>query len=68
LEVLVVDPADDVRTGQDQQVVVAPYITLMAGKPVAPEPVFRELLALDHRAHRTVEHKNPFCEEGVELF
>jgi hypothetical protein len=66
LEVLVMDPADDVRPRQHEQIVVALEILRVVEEALAPEVPFGEPLALDHRAHRAVENQDPARQQVVE--
>ena len=57
-QVLPVDLADHVGPRQDQQVVVALEILRVILEALAAEVRFRQLVALDHRAHRAVEDED----------
>ncbi len=52
------DGPDGVGTGQAQEVVVAPQVPRMSREPLAPEVRLGEPVALEHRAHRAVEHQD----------
>ena len=67
-EVLVVDPADDVRTRQHQQIVVALEIAPVILETLAAKVLFSQLLALNHRAHGAIEHENPLRHQDFEPF
>ena len=54
-DVLLVDAADDVRLGQDEQVVVAFDIARPILETLPAVGRFIQLVPLDHRAHRTIE-------------
>ncbi|WP_425142895.1 hypothetical protein, partial [Enterobacter hormaechei] len=75
-----VDVCDDLRPGQQQQIVVALQfmalrravvaagamaVILTAGEAFATVIVFLQAVALDHRAHRTVDDQDPLA-QGVE--
>ena len=64
LEVLAVDPLDDLRLGQVEQVIVA----LQSGRPLA-EPFAAvaglvRTVPLDRRAHRAVDHHDPLAQSS----
>ena len=56
LEVSAVDARDQLGTGQRQQIVITLDIAPIAAKSLAAIAIVVELFALDHRAHRTVQH------------
>ena len=64
-EVLRVDLAHDVGTRERQQVVVAAEVLVEVPEPLAAELRFRELVALDHRAHGAVQHEDALL-QGIE--
>ena len=64
-EILAVDLVDDVRTGEDQQVVVALEVLRVVPEPFAAEVRLRELVTLDHRPHRAVEDQDPRTEREI---
>ena len=61
-----VDVADDVRLGEAEQVVVAAEVLRVIGEALAPEVLLGQLVALEERAHRAVEHEDPLAQEPVE--
>ncbi len=74
LKILAVNTADDVRLGQQQQVVVAFDINGMVGKSTAFPCVtakqlgaaimrFGQLVTLDHRTHRAVQYQDALLNE-----
>ena len=65
-EVLVVDPADQIGTREHQQVDVALEIAGVTLEAFAPKLLFGQLLALNHRAHRAIEHENPLRQQSFE--
>src|SRR2546422_9910501 len=67
LEVLVVDLANHPRTRQREQVVVALQVASGPGETLAAEIAFRELVALDGRAHRAVQYQDAALEQGPQL-
>ena len=67
IEILLVDPTDDVRASQNEQIVVALKTARMIAKPVAPEILLCEARLLDHRAHRSVEEEDPLFDQLLEL-
>ncbi len=76
------DRPDDRRLGQRQEVVVAPKVARMVSEPgvaasvratfvagvstAAAESSLVELVGLDERAHRPVDHEDPLGEQGRE--
>ncbi len=52
------DAADDVRPGQDEQVVVALQVAGLVGEALAAEVRLVQLVALDHGAHGAVEDQD----------
>ena len=54
--------ADHVRAGQHQQVVVALDVAWPIGEAFATVVLLLELIALDHRAHATVQDQDTFLE------
>ena len=65
-QVLAVDLADHVGPRQDQQVVVALQILRVILEALAAEVRLRQLVALDHRAHRAVEDEDARGERAIE--
>lgn len=62
-QVLLVDLGDDLRTGQDEQLVIAFQILRGVSKQLAAVVVFREPVTLNTGAHRTVDDEDAvFCE------
>ena len=57
------DPGDQLRLGQREQVVVAAQVATEAAEALAPIAVLVELVALDHGAHRAVEQHDALLEE-----
>ena len=55
VEVRVVDLADDLRAGQDEDVVGAPQVVIVVLEALAAELFLGQRVALDHRAHRAVD-------------
>ncbi len=62
IQVRLLDGGDDVRTAEQQQVVVTPDVARPVGKPFAAVVLFFQLIALDHRAHAAVEDQDAFLE------
>ena len=62
-----VDLGDDVGPRQHEQVVVAAQIARMRREALAAEIGLGQLVALDHRPHRAVEHEDALREQRVEL-
>jgi hypothetical protein len=58
LEVLLVYREDDVRARQHQHVVVAAQLFRVRCEALAAEIFFGQLMALNHRAHRPIEHED----------
>ena len=56
------DGADDVGTRQHQHIAVSAQVLGVILEAVAAEVRFRQLVALDHRAHRTVEDQHALLE------
>ena len=54
---------DDVGAGQHEHVVVAAQIPGMRLEALAAEIRFRQLVALNHRAHGAVEHEDALGEQ-----
>ena len=65
-DVLLVDAADDVRLGQDEQVVVAFDIARPILETLPAVGRFIQLVPLDHRAHRAVQIDNALGEESLQ--
>ena len=63
LEVLAVDGPDDVGLAQAEQVAVAAHLLVPVGEPVAAVARLVEPVALDHRAHRAVDHQDALAQE-----
>ena len=60
------DPLDNIRTGDGEQVVIPFEIVAMILEPITPKIFLGQRVALDHRSHRTVEQCNPPCKEFSE--
>ena len=60
------DLADDVRPGQDEEVVGAPQVARVVGEALAPEVGLAAARALEHRAHGAVEHEDPLAQRRAE--
>ena len=58
--------ADDIGPGQAQQVVVAFQGRLVFGEARSPEIRFLEVMSLDHRAHRAIEHDDAFGQQTLQ--
>ena len=56
-EIFAMDRADDVRTRDHQQVAVPLLLARVILELRAAEVRFGQLVALDHRAHRAVQHE-----------
>ena len=67
LEILLVNSEDDVGTRQHEHVVVAAQLLGMRREALAAEILFGQLVALDHRAHRAVEHEDALRPAGVRV-
>ncbi len=63
LNVCRVDPADDLRLRESQQVVVARLLAMVVAEAVTVVVVLLELVALDHGAHGTVEHQDATAQQ-----
>ncbi len=63
VEVGGVDRGDGRRLGQAQQVAVAAQVARVVAEPLAAEVGLGELVGLEHRAHRPVEHEDPLAQE-----
>ena len=63
LQVLLVDVANDVRSRQHEQVVVAPEVDRMAGEAFAAKTGLRQLVVLDHGPHRAVQDQDAARED-----
>ena len=50
--------ANEIRARQGQQIVVAAQITLPRGEAFATVLTLGQSVALNHRAHGTIEHEN----------
>ncbi len=66
LEVGLVNAADDVGLAQHEKVVVSFHGLVEVGKAGAPVGGLVQLVALDHRAHRTVDEQDPLLRLGLE--
>jgi starch phosphorylase len=60
--------AHDVRAGQVEKVGIAGDVAQVVAKPVAAVRLLPAHLPLDEHAPRTVEHGNPFPQDGFEPF
>ena len=67
VQVGAVDVADNGGLGQDQQVVVALEVVRMILEPLAAIIGFLQPVALDHRAHGSVEDEQALREQGGEF-
>ena len=63
LEVAVVDLAHDLGLGQHQDVVGALQVARVVLEALAAEVRLGQRVALDHRAHRAVEHQDPLAHD-----
>mmetsp|Transcript_36612 Transcript_36612/g.84976 ORF Transcript_36612/g.84976 Transcript_36612/m.84976 type:complete len:483 (-) Transcript_36612:1085-2533(-) len=63
-EVLLVDLADDIGPREQQQLVVALQVLGVVLEALAAVVGLGQLVALDHRAHRAVEHGDALLEQG----
>ena len=66
IQVGLLDRADHIRTGDDQQVVVTLYIAGPVGETFAAVVLFLELVALDHGAHAAIKNQDAFFESLLE--
>ena len=57
---------DRLGLGQRQQIVIAAQILCVVREPLRAKIAFRELVALDHRAHGAVEDQDFFARQSVE--
>ena len=57
---------DDVGTRQHEHVVVAAQVLGMRCEALAAEVFFGQLVALDHRAHRAVQHEDALGQQVFE--
>src|SRR5262245_66244320 len=62
------DRADDGRTGEHEQIVVALEVLRMAGEARAAEALLVQALPLDHRPHGAVENQDALGEQPIECF
>ena len=53
--------------GQGKEVVVALEVAWPAGKALSPVVLLSQTVALDHRAHRPIEHQDPPRKQRLEL-
>ncbi len=60
------DGGHHVGPGEHQQIVVAPQIVGMPGESIAAKIRFGQLVALDHRPHRTIEDEDPLRQESMQ--
>ena len=60
------DAADDVGTGQDQEVIVALDVHRPVGEALAAEVLLAQDMALDHRPHGAVEHQDSLGQQPLE--
>ena len=67
LQELHVDLFDDLRPGDDQQVIVALEVGRMVSKPRSAEIGFLQLVFLDHRPHGAVDHQHLLVEQWGQL-
>ncbi len=65
-EILVVDPRDHVRAREDQDLVVPLQVVGVLAEALAAIVRLGQAVALDHRAHGTVQDENPAAEQLVE--
>ncbi len=63
VEILAVDAGDDLGLGQRQQVVLAAQVARMVGEALAAEVGLGQLVTLDERAHRAVEHEDALAQK-----
>ena len=61
-----VDFLNDVRPRETEEIVVTLEIVRVGLEPVAPKIALLELVGLNHRAHRAIEHDNLGGEEPAE--
>ena len=61
-----VQPADERRLRQGQQIVVAAQVAAPAAEALAAELFLGEALLLDHRAHGAVEDQDPLGEQRLQ--
>ena len=61
-EVGTVDVANDIGSGEDEEVVVAPHILVPAGEALAPEGGLIEAQLLDLGRHRPIEDEDPLAQ------
>ena len=66
-QVAFVDVADDVRTGERQQLVVALHVARKVLEPLAAVLRFGQLEALDHGAHGPVQDGDTLGQDGRQL-
>jgi hypothetical protein len=66
LEVLPVDPFDDRRLREDEEVVVSLEVHRVIPEPLAAMRRLVQMVALDHGAHRAVEDGDALVEKGTE--
>jgi hypothetical protein len=57
LQEFAMDVANDLRTAEREQIVVAFEIAMPVPKPFATEFILAQGMALDHRAHRAIEQQ-----------
>jgi hypothetical protein len=66
LEILPMDVLDDVRASQAQEIVAAPQLFRVIGELRAAKVGLFQLMLLDHRPHRAVEHEDPREQQFLE--
>ena len=61
------DAANDLRAGEQQEIVVALQVMRVAGKTGAAIVRLLQLVALDHRAHGAIQNQNALFEQGFQF-
>ena len=67
LQILPVNPANHIRTGDHQNVVVSLQIFPMGGETFPAEIFLRQLMALNHGSHRPVHQHDPLRQGFFQL-
>ena len=61
------DRVDQIGACQGEQLVVALQFARRIGQPVAAEISLLEVVALDHRAHRPVDHQDALAQVRLDF-
>ena len=61
------DPANDPRLGEHQEIVVALEVPAPVAEPFTPVLRFAEAMGLDHGPHRPIEDEEALGKQSLEL-